>query len=231
LFDRTLQDHPRAIVTEYAWSSSSCDPCPIPALGTSDLLLLGADSLPSFDGGRTLRSGFVLTRLHARYAKESLGEDLVFRPAPPIAGGREVWQQGALETGAIPSSTDNFQARYAIRHSWTGPIDCSEPHRGVWGPPPGGVAAQPKAAVGIAYEPRGNVDLGALLRGPVAAPTSLGSPTPSSRGAARPGARGGCLACAVTSGRQQDDPFAFALVLGGLAFIRRRQRCARHPRS
>src|SRR5262249_12656834 len=32
LFDRTVAGHPRAVVTEYAWSSSSCDPCPTPPL-------------------------------------------------------------------------------------------------------------------------------------------------------------------------------------------------------
>jgi hypothetical protein len=30
--------------------------------------------------------GFVLTRLHARYTKDNLGEDLVFKAAPPIYG-------------------------------------------------------------------------------------------------------------------------------------------------
>lgn len=34
---------------------------------------------------------FVLTRLHYRYDDAALGEDLVFRPAKPIVGGREVW--------------------------------------------------------------------------------------------------------------------------------------------
>jgi len=31
-----------------------------------------------------------VTRLHARYTKESLGQDIVFKEAPAIAGGREV---------------------------------------------------------------------------------------------------------------------------------------------
>jgi hypothetical protein len=34
-----------------------------------------------------LNRSFVLTRLHARYHKDALGEDLVFRAAPPIMGG------------------------------------------------------------------------------------------------------------------------------------------------
>jgi hypothetical protein len=78
--------------------------------------------------------GFVVTRLHARYDKKSLGEDLVFRAAPPIAGGREfIGNNGVLEQGPVPYATNQFQGRYAIRYPWTGPISCSNPVRGIWG--------------------------------------------------------------------------------------------------
>ena len=79
-------------------------------------------------------NGFVLTRLHARYGKESLGEDLVFKEAPPITGGREVRvTDDALEHGATPASFNNFQGRYAIRYPWKGEVKCSNPIFGVWG--------------------------------------------------------------------------------------------------
>src|ERR1700742_3627829 len=69
---------------------------------------------------------FVLTRLHARYGRD-LKDDLVFSAAPPIVGGREfVRDGGQLEEGAQPSGVNNFQARYAIRHRWTGPIACAK---------------------------------------------------------------------------------------------------------
>lgn len=52
-------------------------------------------------------------------------EDLVFKAAPPIVGGREFVQSGdKLEEGAKPASVNNFQGRYAIRHRWTGPVAC-----------------------------------------------------------------------------------------------------------
>src|SRR6478609_7706354 len=41
LFDRTLETHPGAVVTEYAWQASSCDPCPGPTLDPSELATLG----------------------------------------------------------------------------------------------------------------------------------------------------------------------------------------------
>ncbi|MBM4778113.1 MAG: DUF2330 domain-containing protein [Archangiaceae bacterium] len=87
---------------------------------------------------RSRGSGFVVTRLHARYTKESLGEDLVFRAAPPIQGGRE-WMKDAetgLERGATSGTMNNFQARYAIRYPWTGPATCKNPQWGVWGGKP-----------------------------------------------------------------------------------------------
>ncbi len=132
LFDHTLNHTPKAVVTEYAWTAGSCDPCPEPALTLEELVTLGADVLPSYekafakqavpsDWQYSIPSEFVLTRLHARYDRSSLGEDLVFQAAPAIVGGREhLRADGQLERGAIPdeSGYNNFQARYIIRHPW-----------------------------------------------------------------------------------------------------------------
>jgi hypothetical protein len=213
LFDRTLERNPRSVVTEYSWDAGSCDPCPTPALSFNELATLGADVLPSsapplqtasppFPGGaapptstrgpirgrvpRGWGSGFVLTRLHVRYGKESLGEDLVFRAAPPIQGGREsMGANGELESGAQPSSVNNFQGRYAIRHAWTGPVACENPRRGVWGGPPSSVTASatPKAAVDLAFVRRGGIQLASFLQKPVPelqlAATSAPPPPPT----------------------------------------------------
>ena len=47
LFDRTLEKHPGAVVTEYAWGATSCDPCPgnIQGLSGVDVETLGGDVL------------------------------------------------------------------------------------------------------------------------------------------------------------------------------------------
>jgi hypothetical protein len=150
LFDHVLANNPKAIVTEYAWAANSCDPCPEPPMSLAELLTLGADVLPTY--AKSLRKGkpisedlewsvpseFVLTRLHARYDATSLGEDLVFEAAPAIVGGREFMQtEGQLERGAVeePGGYNNFQARYIIRHGWTGEMKCEAPQRGIWGGP------------------------------------------------------------------------------------------------
>lgn len=178
LFDRTLVVNPKAVVTEYSWDASSCDPCPSPALDFGELATLGADVLgdpddeekPSFRGRGRRRGGFsggfVLTRLHARYSKDSLGEDLVFRAAKPITGGREVRSaDGALEHGSVPADMNNFQGRYAIRHEWKGPITCASPQRGIWGGPPNGVApSAPRAALDLAFVARDAVKLPMMVK-------------------------------------------------------------------
>jgi hypothetical protein len=107
---------------------------------------------------------FVLTRLHARYGKD-IKDDLVFKAAPPIVGGREfVVANGKLEEGAQASSVNNFQGRYAIRHRWTGKISCANPRRNIWGGPPDGGAPQPRPALNLAFAPRGEVKIATAIK-------------------------------------------------------------------
>jgi hypothetical protein len=291
LFDRTIEKNPKAIVTEYSWNASSCDPCPGPTLSYEDFAKLGADALPDAQpgnpqvtvGGTTgsvapatmqlvskrflqrmnmcwtaargrnanIKSGRVdvkiawredgkletanvaandtgdkeldacvqtmfknaqltpekgnmtisyslgmgttaayrpwtLTRLHARYTKESLGEDIVFKVAPAITGGREVRnEKGDLERGATKveggggglggggggGAMNNFQGRYAIRHPWVGPMDCENPQRGRWGGPWHelglGWQAPVAPASSVAFAPRGGADLTDFVRSDV----------------------------------------------------------------
>jgi hypothetical protein len=356
LFDRTLEKNPGAVVTEYSWDASTCDPCPGPALYANDFATLGADVLPpkpkqgsasfspvdwsaanrspsfraiyaalqstsprvsqcpkstpgthfsanmlvdlSFDAQGKLTNvkdvsqtpvdsdvahcviegiktyeppkygagdaglgtfrfqvylsawsampQFTITRLHARYTKESLGEDLVFKTAPGITGGREMrTADGKLEHGATPASFNNFQGRYAIRHEWKGPITCSNPRRGIWGGPPGvsmwgpGVGGagpgQTKVARDTAFAPRGKVQLASFVRGEVSELQVAGtapSPSPVTPRAAdggptqavpEVGPNPGCKACTI--GRTERRGAALAgFGLLGVAFARRRAR-------
>jgi len=190
LFDYTLeQAGGRALVTEYAWSTSSCDPCPTPPLDQSELSLLGADVLgqgrPGFDQSYHVYN-MTVTRLHTRYDRATLTEDIIFREAPPVAGGREERDDnGHLEQGAHPpedGEDNNFQARYAIRHPWTGPIRCANPIRGRWGGPPNpdGVAPSPLTARDLAEVSRGSLRLASYIRSPI--PRLSRSSTPPSGG-------------------------------------------------
>ncbi len=171
LFDNVLKENPQAVVTEYAWNAATCDPCPKPPMSPGELMSLGADVLPSTQGGddEQLRRGgyvnpwqavgrdWVITRLHTRYGKHTLGEDLVFKAAPGIRGGRGMPRgaQGKLgEQVAEPSSTNQFQGRYVIRHFWEGDVDCENPRRGSWGGPGGRGDPSTEGANDLAFSER-----------------------------------------------------------------------------
>ena len=158
LFDKTVAANPGAVITEYAWTAQQgyhCDPCPPRDVTDDDLLALGGDVIKT-----DLTSKFVMTRLHARYGKTDMTDDLRFKEAKPITGGREE----DLESGATPVTTENFfQARYAVRHAWTGAIKCKDPARGIWTGRPDGSEAPVVAASKVAFAPRGKLQLGDVI--------------------------------------------------------------------
>ncbi len=160
LFDETLRRHQnKAVVTEYAWDTGSCDPCPGPPLDASDLSTLGAAHLG--DDGQ-----WVVTRLHTRYDKQTLSEDLIFHAVKPLEGGRAQRQDGGGPHGAKNSESNNFQARYIIRHYWSKKVSCDQPQRGVWGGPPDGRQEnfRPTAARDLASAARGQVKLDEVVK-------------------------------------------------------------------
>ncbi len=329
LFERTLERTPGAVVTEYAWQSASCDPCPVDPLTPAELATLGVDVAPSVqgpdaqptpfpnlrlqapevEGGTTpdavrtvvlrgleevnrcyeldarahpgasgtiaLRlsigargtvefasvarstyptpflfacmrpavrrwrfaphegelatvivpiefgdrranegaySNWVLTRLHTRYGRADAGEDLVFRAAPSVAGGREWWTGGALEPTAPTRGPNNYQTRFAIRHAWTGPITCRNPVRGVWGARRG-APADVRSAQGLAFAGR------------ITAPESFIVDASSRRAEqATPTSRPSRFHCGVAASASPRGPWVTALIALAWAALRRRTR-------
>jgi hypothetical protein len=137
-----------------------CDPCPPEPPIDGDMVTLGADVI----GGPIVNGGFVLTRLHARYGRADMKDDLRFREGKGIVGGREQWSKQGLEYGAQPSPENYFQARYAVRHWWTGPIKCANPQRGIWGGPPDGAYQGTLMASKTAFAPRGKFELASAIK-------------------------------------------------------------------
>jgi hypothetical protein len=249
LFDAVLRQTPKAVVTEYSWQANNCDPCPQTPLQADELVTLGADALPKYAQKIASQDGslqwqmpgeFVLTRLHARYSKDALGEDLVFKAGDGVIGGREDGEAFKLPQGATPSGMNNFQARYIIRHPWTGKIACDNPVRGRWGGPPPGVtegSTAPKPAQGLAFADRsGNLGMYVAQDVPalqVAAPKEEPKPEAKAEetktdtkatgdakpaaGASKPAA-GGC-GCDLSGGG-----WGAGAWLVGLAALRRRRR-------
>jgi len=119
------RDEMRTVFTEYVWNMSFCDPCAAPPLSRDELRQLGVFWLD--DGPQAVPqpgipminprmsqifpvpapgpAQVILTRLHIRYSADTFPEDLVFQQT---------------------QDQENFQARYVIRHPWTGSPDaCS----------------------------------------------------------------------------------------------------------
>ena len=131
-------------------------------IDASELSTLGADVMQQPMAAR-YGPQYVLTRLHTRYDKQALSDDLVFRETVPLEGGR----QYGNETRTIPGGFNNFQARYIIHHYWSGPVACKDPQWENWGGPPQGHEPKPIAATGLANAARGKIALPTAVRSPL----------------------------------------------------------------
>ena len=122
---RVKRDEMRTVFTEYVWNMSFCDPCAAPPLSRDELRQLGVfwlddgpqavpqPRMPMINPGTSRifpipapgPAQVILTRLHVRYSADTFPEDLAFQQT---------------------QDQENFQARYVIRHPWTGSSDsCS----------------------------------------------------------------------------------------------------------
>jgi hypothetical protein len=216
LFRETIAQNPGAVVTEYSWAAGTCDPCPTPPLDGATLQLLGNDVVQAYE------NQLVLTRLHYRYDRDGLGQDLFFREAFPVIGGTGIPDpQGHLAQEPIRGGMNMFQGRYVILHPWEGAMSCGSPARGFWGGPPNGgmpevQAGQNAALLGV--QTGAPPDLAPLLASNVEGLGVRGTaPRPDLSG--RSG--GGCASCNTSD---REAPLAMlVLVVFVVAAMRRRQ--------
>ena len=106
LFTRQVdREAKEAVFLEYAWNMSWCDPCAADPLSREELGQLGVFWLEerAATPARQRPQQAFLTRLHLRYDAAHFPEDLVFQ-----------------ET----TDQSNFQARYILRHPWSGDASC-----------------------------------------------------------------------------------------------------------
>lgn len=156
----------------------------------------------------------VLTRLHYRYDAGDLGEDLMFRPVRPINGGREEGEVGedgvTLTHDSSGAAVNSFQARYVIRHEWTGTIECEQPVRRVWDARRGEPTLQdPSSTIDGAQDPAHPVSESPAVESPTDSPTENSS---------------GC-GCRMENAAGSSSPTG-CLGLGLLALSWRRRRAA-----
>ena len=101
------QESERGLFMEYAWDMNWCDPCAANPLSADELRSLGVfwqDGHGRMGKGIPMAQNVFLTRLHVRYDAVHFPEDLMFQ-----------------ET----SDRNSFQARYILRHPWTGTDECA----------------------------------------------------------------------------------------------------------
>ncbi len=101
------RENERGVFMEYAWDMNWCDPCAANPLSAEELRGLGVfwqESNGRMGKGMPTAQNVFLTRLHVRYDAAHFPEDLMF--------------QETADRG-------NFQARYILRHTWTGTDDCA----------------------------------------------------------------------------------------------------------
>jgi hypothetical protein len=115
--EQVRREDMRSVFVEYAWDMGWCDPCAADPLSADELRSLGVfwlgegqqKSVPGTSpvarvpGIWPLPQNVYVTRLHVRYDNTHFPEDLVFQ-----------------ET----ADRQNFQARYVLRHPWTGTATC-----------------------------------------------------------------------------------------------------------
>ena len=90
-----------AVMLEYAWDMTWCDPCAADPLSEKELEGAGVFWL---NGNSNFNAPNVyLTRLHVRYDAEHFPEDLVFK---------------------VTDNRENFQGRYILQRPFTGEITC-----------------------------------------------------------------------------------------------------------
>ena len=103
MFTRQVDREDMSVVfLEYAWDMGWCDPCAADPLSAEELRNLGVFWIDRSQN-TTAGAQVFITRLHVRYDEEHFPEDLVFH-----------------QTG----DKTNFQARYVLRHPFTGNADC-----------------------------------------------------------------------------------------------------------
>ncbi len=107
LFSQQVKrENERGVFLEYAWDMNWCDPCAANPLSPEELRSLGVfwhKTTGRIGKSSPMTQNVFLTRLHVRYDAAHFPEDLMFQ-----------------ET----SDRSNFQARYILRHPWSGADEC-----------------------------------------------------------------------------------------------------------
>ncbi len=164
LLEKVWAKEPLAAITEFSWKGAlpppqalvgggiygvTCDPCPPPEPVDDPLAkYLGVNVLPGIktdeDIAKFAREATV-TRLHLRYTKDTLADDVVFKAVGPVGGGTPQ----AKTPG--PAKENRFQGRYITWRPFDPNLDCWGGGGG--GAMMGGALGGPMGGPGGAFTP------------------------------------------------------------------------------
>jgi hypothetical protein len=173
------------------------------------------------------RNGYVITRLHHRYGKDTLTEDIRVRPAEHVQGGvgTPVGANAELPGDVEPAKESRLQTRYSVSHPSKRVIQCDDPKRWRWGKAPPSYRGLRKTwtARDLGYKKRDKFALKDVIKSSVpalgisVAAAAEAAPAPAASEAKQESG------CSVTAGRRPSPRGALLGVaaLLGAVFLRR----------
>jgi MYXO-CTERM domain-containing protein len=173
------------------------------------------------------RNNFVITRLHHRFSKDSLTEDIKVQPAEHVQGGvgTPVGPNAELPGSVEPSKQSRLQTRYSVSHPSKRVVQCDDPKRWRWGKAPPSYRGLRKTwtARDLAYKKRDKFALKDVIKSSVPALGISVAAAAEAAPEAAPAEAKQESGCSVTQGRA---PQPLLAVLGAalIALSRRRRR-------
>lgn len=119
------------------------------------------------------RNNYVITRLHHRYDRAALPQDIEVQPAGHVRGGlgAPVGPNAELAGGVEPSAESRLQVRYVVAHPSKRVAQCDNPQRWRWGKAPASYRGLRKTwtARDLAYKKRDKFVLAEVIESSVPA--------------------------------------------------------------
>lgn len=176
------------------------------------------------------RNKYILSRLHYRYNKSTLTDDLQIGATNPVEGGIDLPKgpKGEANTEVKAATDIRLQTRFNFLEPNIKAINCEKPERWRWGKRPREVMRLRKTWVAddLTRKSRTQIKPEQVILSPVPALGLNGTPSGEAKPETKvekPEEKSGC-SCRVVDSRTPATPFSFVLVvLGGVAVTLRRR--------
>jgi len=178
------------------------------------------------------RHKYILSRVHARYDREFLKQDVELVPGKPLEGGAAIPEgpEGMLPRDIRPSDKNKLQIRFVTLHPWPGVLKCEKPERWRWGLEWRSVRRLNKiwTAVDLTRRPRDRMKPEEVFLSPVPELGIVPQAEPADAGAdagpePEPESKGGC-GCRLAAGGAPRGSGALWGLLAAVGFMLGRRR-------